>query len=117
MSEQIDTVIENEMKFWAGKTENKEDCKNDCLQDDCKDAIPTCNCESRNDVCSKCLDSVLDEQYQEMIKGKAGKNVVDFNIAIKTYLKTCLNPESDAVKILDIELKALYILREIQTEE
>ena len=122
MSEQLDTDIENEINFWAGKTENKEDCKddclqNDCLQDDCTDAITTCNCESRNDVCSKCLDSVLDEQYREMIKGKAGKNVVDFNIAIKTYLKTCLNPESDAVKILDIELKALYILREIQTEE
>ena len=123
MSEQIDTVIENEMKFWAGKTENKEDCKNDCLQDDCKDDClqndclqDDCNCESRNDVCSKCLDSVLDEQYQEMIKGKAGKNVVDFNIAIKTYLKTCLNPKSDAVKILDIELNALYMLREIQTE-
>ena len=118
MSKQPDTVIENEMNFWAGKSENKENCK-DCKEDfkeDCKEEIPPCNCESRNDVCLKCLVSVLDEQYQEIIKGKAGKNVVDFNIAIKTYLKTCLNPKSDAVKILDIELKALYILREIQTE-
>ena len=112
MSEQLDTVIEKEMRFWAGKSEDKEDCKKDC-----KEEIPTCNCESRNDVCSICLDSVLDEQYQEMIEGKAGKNLVDFNIAIKQYLKTCLNPESDAVKKLNIELKALYILREIQTEE
>ena len=124
MSKQPDTVIENEMTFWAGKSENKEDYKEDCKEDfkedfkeDCKEEIPPCNCESKNDVCPKCLDSVLDEQYQEMIEGKAGKNVVDFNIAIKTYLKTCLYPKSDAVKILDIELKALYILREIQTEE
>jgi hypothetical protein len=119
MSKQPDTVIENDMTFWAGKSENKEDFKEDFKEDckeDCKEEIPPCNCESRNDVCSKCLDSVLDEQYQEMIKGKAGKNVVDFCIAIKTYLKTCLNPKSDAVKILDIELKALYMLREIQTE-
>ena len=113
MSKQLDTVIENEMSFWAGKSEDKDDC----LQDDCKEEIPPCNCESRNDVCSKCLDSVLDEQYQEMIKGKAGKNMVDCYIAIKTHLKTCLNPESDFIKILEKEIKALYILREIQTEE
>lgn len=74
----------------------------------------TCDCNTReNDVCPKCLDSTMDDIYQSMIDGTAGRNLVDMQINIKELLITIItNPEF--VRKTQNEIKALKILRERQ---
>jgi len=77
-------------------------------------ASNSCDCHTReNDVCPNCLDSTMDDIYQTMIDGTAGRELVDTQICLKELLMTMIkNPEG--IKKLQLEIAALKILRERQ---
>lgn len=76
-----------------------------------------CNCANTdNDICFECLDPYLDELWQEMINGTAGRNIVDLHIAFTTELLTMIKNPNYAAKATK-EIQALRILRERQTHD
>jgi hypothetical protein len=74
----------------------------------------TCDCKNReHDVCPNDLDNELRELDQNIINGTAGKNLVDLQIELKTYLISIIsNP--DFIKKTQSEISALRQFREIQ---
>lgn len=74
----------------------------------------SCNCYMReNDVCPNCVDSCMDDLWQRMMDGTAGRNIIDTQIDIKTFLKSIITNE-EFVSQTEKEIRALTILRERQ---
>lgn len=74
--------------------------------------LKMCNC-IEDDVCPNCVDSKMDDLYNSMINGTAGRNIIDMQIDIKEYLISIITTP-EFVKNTQDEIKALKILRERQ---
>jgi hypothetical protein len=73
-----------------------------------------CNCKpGEADVCSNCLDIALEELAQDIINGTAGRNFIDLQIELKTYLISIIS-EPKFVKKAQSEILALKQFREMQ---
>lgn len=79
--------------------------------------MSNCDCKTReNDVCPNCVDSQMDEIYQSMIDGTAGKELIDIQIEIKSYLLSIITTP-EFVKKTSKEIEVLKMLRERQHDD
>ena len=126
MSENNDTFLENETKFWDGKRDdNPESNEFECCETECSG---NCNCTEQTETVTfccnycdetygQCLNCEIDDMWRKTIRGESSKESVDAWISMKTLLISCMkDDDSDAVKHLKKEVEALHILREMQKE-
>lgn len=119
-----DNVNKCEKQFWETKLGPTEEdyfirCEDDCgCVKSCKKTPNVmCNCtESEDDICPNCLDSCMDDLWQRMIDGTAGKNTIDCQLNIKRML---INMIKDPAFIFQTEKEicVLEMLREKQQFE
>lgn len=121
MADNFNKAIKNEINFWESKEQLYEEkfvcCENECgCVNKCKNKLNSiCNCDkSEYDVCPKCMDSIIDASYKEMIEGKAEKEQIELVIELKTLLKSLMNIDLSEVQQLDKEIKILDILSKNQ---
>lgn len=100
-----------EYEFWASK--GTDLCTNNCSNCTCTTSInQTCNC-GPDDVCPKCLDSVLAEFEDNVRQGSVGKLGIDEAIEIKQRMMHILQG-TQAAKQLAVEVAWLKMMREKQ---
>jgi hypothetical protein len=128
MSEDNDTFLENETKFWDGKRDDNpesnesECCESECSGNcDCKDDKATMTfCGERCDeTCGQCLNCEIADIWMKIIRGESSKEFIDAWIIMKTLLIGIMKDtyqESDAIQKMNNEVQALQILRDRQKE-
>ena len=122
MSDNYDTFLENETKFWYDKEHNNPDsnviefCDTECSG--------ICDCNETTyyvDKCDEtdghCLNCEIDNMWLTICRGESTKQAVDDWISLKTLLISCMkDDDSDEVLKLKKEIQTLHILREIQND-
>jgi hypothetical protein len=67
--------------------------------------LKSCNCEGE-DVCPKCMDSVIDDFYKDLVEGRLSKETIREAIEYKILLRNMLsNPKGK--KMIDNEIELL----------